>query len=213
VSYQPPQGPQGAPPPPQWPQSPPQGQQPQQPPAWGQPGYTPPPSKPKPPIYRRPWFMILGILGLIVIVGALVGDPPAEEPTGGQTEERQAQEAEEAPATEAAPGIGDSVRDGNFEFVVTAFQCAGGQCRAAMRVENIGSDPGEMFAANQYLFDTSNRKFEADSSLTDALFFQELNPGQKVSGKVIWRVPGGFKPDHLELHDSAFSGGVEVEVS
>jgi hypothetical protein len=70
-----------------------------------------------------------------------------------------------------------------------------------MQVENIGSDPGEVFATNQYLFDTSNRKFEADSSSTDALFFQQLNPGQKVSGKVIWRVPGGFEPDHLEPHD------------
>jgi Domain of unknown function (DUF4352) len=68
-------------------------------------------------------------------------------------------------------------------------------------------------ASTQYLFDTSNRKFEADSSSTDALLFQELNPGQKVSGKVIRRVPGGFNPDHLELHDSAFSGGVEVKVS
>jgi Domain of unknown function (DUF4352) len=165
------------------------------------------------PIYRRPWFIILGVLGFLVIVGALVGHPPAEEPTGGQVAQRQAQDAEEAPATEAAPGVGDSVRDGNFEFVVTGFQCAGGQCRAALRVENIGSDPGEMFADNQYLFDARNRKFEADSSLTDALFFQELNPGQKVSGKVIWRVPGGFEPDHLELHDSAFSGGIEVMVS
>jgi Domain of unknown function (DUF4352) len=92
-----------------------------------------------------------------------------------------------------------------------SIRCCGG--RVCNQVENVGSDPGEMFAANQYLFDTSNRKFEADSSSTDALFFQELNPGQKVSGKVIWRVPGGFNPDHLELHDSAFSGGVEVKVS
>jgi hypothetical protein len=51
---------------------------------WGQPGYEPPPSKPKPPIYRRPWFVILGVIGVLVVVGALLGDPPAEESTTAQ---------------------------------------------------------------------------------------------------------------------------------
>jgi hypothetical protein len=49
-----------------------------------------------------------------------------------------------------------------------SIRCCGG--RVCNQVENVGSDPGEMFAVNQYLFDTSNRKFEADFSSTDALF-------------------------------------------
>jgi hypothetical protein len=69
-----------------------------------------------------------------------------------------------------------------------------------------------MFASNQYLFDDRDRRFAADDSLTDPLFFQELNPGQRVRGTVVWKVGSGTKADHLELHDSLFSGGVEVKV-
>jgi hypothetical protein len=95
---------------------------------------------------------------------------------------------------------------------VSSFDCSSDTCRASLSVENIGGDPGTMFASNQYLFDTEGRRFEADSSLTDPLFFEALNPGRSVSGTVAWKVASDFQPDHLELHDSLFSGGVEVKV-
>ena len=81
------QGPQwGTQPPTQPPQPPPggwgpppQGAPPTQP-QWGQqPPGPPQPPKPKPPIYRRPWFIIVGVLVLFLIGAALLGDPPQEE--------------------------------------------------------------------------------------------------------------------------------------
>lgn len=131
MSYQPPQGPQGPPQPPQWPPGPPQ--QPQ----WGQPGYEPPPSKPKPPIYRRPWFVILGAIGVLVVVGALLGDPPAEAPTTAQREPAETQApAQETPepaeTTPEAAGTGTPVRDGKFEFTVQRVEC--GKSRVGSRI-------------------------------------------------------------------------------
>jgi hypothetical protein len=43
-------------------------------------------------------------------------------------------------------------------------------------------------------------------------FLQDINPGNSVSGIVVFDVPNGQTPGHLELHDSAFSGGVTVNV-
>lgn len=82
-----------------------------------------------------------------------------------------------------------------------------------MAVDNIGDEAQTMFAANQYLYDTQGRRFEADSSASsDQLFLAELNPGLSAAGVIVWKVPSGFKADRLELHDSAFSGGAEVKV-
>jgi hypothetical protein len=162
------------------------------------------------------------MLGLLVTVGAILGDPaPVEDINQAATTAPRVTQAPDAePATTARPtstqrqtDLNKPVRDGSFEFVVTAFRCRADECRATMTVENIGNDPGTMFADNQYLFDTQGRKFEADSSLTDSLLFEELNPGRMVRGTIRWKVSEGFKADYLELHDSAFSGGVEVKVS
>jgi Domain of unknown function (DUF4352) len=79
-------------------------------------------------------------------------------------------------------------------------------------VENVGKEPQTMFASNQYLYDTEGRRFEADASLSDELFFKELNPGLQTVGTIKWKVPFGIKADYLELHDSLFSGGVKIEV-
>jgi hypothetical protein len=211
-----------------WGQPPPGAQGPPTQPQWGQPP-PPQPPKPKPPLYRRPWFIIVGVLVLIVIAGAFLGDPPAEEPTGAQPEATQAPGTQatqpeateppateppttEPPATEPQTDVGNPVRDGDFEFAVSAFGCRAGECKATRTIENIGNQPGTMFASNQYLYDDQGRQFAADDSLTDALFLEELNPGQRVRGIIVWKVGSGTKADHLELHDSAFSGGVEVKV-
>ena len=41
-------------------------------------------------------------------------------------------------------------------------------------------------------------------------FLEDINPGNSVVGTVVFDVPKGTKVTELELHDSAFSGGVKV---
>lgn len=74
-----------------------------------------------------------------------------------------------------------------------------------------------MFADNQYAFDTKGRKFSANSmaSMADEssqVLWEEINPGNAVKGNVYFDVPKGAKVTSLELHDSAFSGGVKVRL-
>ena len=144
-----------------------------------------------------------------------------------------------APAAKPAPKpappasqLGKTVRDGKFAFVVTSMKCgittvgdneylqtkAQGQfCAVSLTVENIGDEPQSMFADNQEAFDSKDRKFSADSeaSLYDGssdVLWEEINPGNKVKGKVYFDIPKGAKLTKLELHDSMFSGGVSVRL-
>lgn len=41
------------------------------------------------------------------------------------------------------------------------------------------------------------------------IYYETLNPGESVSGALTYELSGAV-PSHLELHDSVFSGGVEV---
>ncbi len=41
----------------------------------------------------------------------------------------------------------------------------------------------------------------------------DINTGNRVEAKVAFDVPEGTQPSTIELHDSAFSGGVKVRLS
>jgi hypothetical protein len=215
-----------------WGQPPPGAQGPPTQPQWGQ-QPSPQPPKSKPPLYRRPWFIIVGVLVALVIVGALLGDPPAEEPTGAQPEVTQAPEepATTAEAATEAPGIGNPVRDGKFEFTVRKVECgksrigsadfgtrAQGQfCFVYLKVENIGKEAQLLDGSNQYMFGEGGQRYDADTEaaiyLDDAqTFLEEINPGNSVDGIVVFDIPKSATPARLELHDSAFSGGVDVKL-
>lgn len=135
-----------------------------------------------------------------------------------------------APApVDNTPKIGTKVRDGKFEFVVTGVKCGidkvggadfntkaqGEFCRVSMTISNIGDEAQSMFADNQIAFDAKNRKFSADTEASiyddkSEVLFEEINPGNTVEGRVYFDVPKDTTLVKIELHDSMFSGGVEV---
>jgi hypothetical protein len=136
------------------------------------------------------------------------------------------------PVAPKVAGIGSKVRDGKFQFVVSSVKCgiarvgtseylqkkAQGQfCAVAMTVTNIGDEPQSMFADNQYAYDAKGRKLSADSTASiyddsSQVLWEEINPGNAVKGKVYFDIPKGAKITKLELHDSVFSGGVDLKV-
>lgn len=178
------------------------------------------------------------MLILVVIMGSLLGEPPAEDATTApQTEETQApatDEREPATTAEAAPeaaGVGNPVRDGKFEFTVRKVECgksrvgtrdfgttAQGQfCFVYLKVENIGKEAQLLDGSNQYMFGDGGQRFDANTEAAIYLddsqtFLEEINPGNAVNGIVVFDIPKTAKPERLELHDSAFSGGVEVKL-
>ncbi|MFD4367777.1 DUF4352 domain-containing protein [Rhodococcus sp. NPDC058521] len=113
----------------------------------------------------------------------------------------------ELPPPPPVTDIGKPVRDGKFEFVVHSWDGS----TAQVSVKNIGDEPKSLAMSNQYLFDKQGRKFEPEFDWSSDLAFADLNPGQSVSGALVYALSGA-SPDYLELHDSIFSGGVEVRL-
>lgn len=221
------------------------------PPATPEPRTSPPvgpyPGMPAPEApQKRSWFArhkILTSLGalvaLVVVVSALnggSGEAPAArggEPAAGASEPAPAvqEPAAQEPAAEqpAAAGIGTPVRDGKFEFTVTAIepgvpqvgsdafgQKAQGQfVLVRLTIQNIGAEAQYFDGSSQKAFDAQGREFSADGGAAIYLedsnsFLNEINPGNTVNGTVVFDMPLDAAITKLELHDSPFSGGVDL---
>jgi Domain of unknown function (DUF4352) len=87
----------------------------------------------------------------------------------------------------------------------------------AMTIQNIGNRSQGFFADNQTLKDSEGRQFSADS-YADILINgdndgADINPGNQVRARAVFDVPEGTQPAQIVLHDSAYSGGVTVNLS
>lgn len=172
------------------------------------------------PIWKRGWFIVLAIIVAASIGASMSGDKEeTASPRPGSSK---------TPPAADEPGVGDPVRDGQFEFTVQRVKCGakrvGGQfgedaqgkfCFVYMTVKNIGDQSQAFSGDEQLMFDEEGREFSAD---TEAQFYlddgnaiyEEINPGNKVEGIVVFDIPKDARPARLELHDSIFSGGVDV---
>ena len=90
-----------------------------------------------------------------------------------------------------------------------------------VKVTNISSQPQTLFDSNQYVYDVSGRKYDASTSAdvdlnsasgSDSVFVNDINPGNTVRGELAFDMPARLKAVKVELHDSAFSGGVTVNL-
>ncbi|MBM2621061.1 DUF4352 domain-containing protein [Actinoplanes sp. LDG1-06] len=128
------------------------------------------------------------------------------------------------------PGIGVPAKDGDFQFTVTGVKCgvakvgnqyfgekAQGQfCLVSVQVKNIGKEAQTLIDSVQKAFDAQGTEYSVDSGAAiyangdQQVFFEDVNPGNTVRGKLVFDVPKGTKLTTVELHDSLFSGGVKV---
>lgn len=173
--------------------------------------------------------VILAFIGILVVATAIGGGSDTDTNSSRNSSSANENTSENQPEA----GIGTSVRDGKFEFVVnSAPDCSkktlgnqfvnteaqGTFCLISVTVTNIGNEAQYMFADNQYAFNASNQKYSADSSAaiymddSSKTLWEEINPGNKVTGYLVYDVPAGTELVSLELHDSAFSGGVKVSL-
>jgi hypothetical protein len=226
--------------------------QPQHPPV--APGYGPPPGYPvaaPPPAPKKGSAkLIIGIVGGLVglccvggTIAAIAGgdskpDAPAEAVAAPAAAEPGAAGTKAAPAKKttapkAGPGLGDAVRDGKFEFVVSKVDCSktkvgsqflnkksqGKFCQVSVKVKNIGAEAQFFDGSSQKAMDAKGTEYSNDSTAEiyanedNATFLNEINPGNSAKGRLIFDVPKSVKITKLELHDSPFSGGVEVSLA
>ncbi|MBB2947858.1 hypothetical protein FB565_007629 [Actinoplanes lutulentus] len=152
----------------------------------------------------------------------------AADPQAGKA--RPTASKAKASKTQRPPGPGDPVRDGKFEFVVTAVDCSrtsvgienlertaeGRYCVVSLSVRNIADEPKYLIGAAQKATDTTGESYRNDELTAVYLnrdtrtFFEKLEPGEKVTGKLVFDIPKKAKLSTLELHDFLLSGGATV---
>lgn len=128
-------------------------------------------------------------------------------------------------------GVGTPVRDGQFEFTITKVQTGvksvgdqylgstaqGQYVLISVTVKNIGDSSQTMFDSNQKVTDETGRSFDPDSTAelymkNNDVWMKDVNPGNSVSGTLVYDMPKDAVPASIELHDSMFSGGVKVSL-
>jgi hypothetical protein len=211
--------------------------QPQRP---DQPQYGPPPAgypAQQPKKSRKTLWIVLSIIGgllalccvggtiFLVAGGKAVDKAVKEAPSPGET-------ARSAEAKKATAKLGATARDGKFEFTVTKVehgkaqvgdqylgkQAQGQFVLVSVTVKNIGSE-GKLFdGSSQYAYGdgvryTHDGVAETYANKDAATFLNTINPGNTVSGVLVFDIPAGKKITKVELHDSPFSGGVTVDVT
>lgn len=191
----------------------------------------------------RPWFkkkrFILPLAIVLLIAIIQIANGGGDTGTTGSTESASQPKVDAKPKADAKPaaaaaGIGTKVRDGKFEFVVTAVEHPGktiagefGTTETAqgefvvvrVNVTNIGDEAQTLMSTGQLLFNDKGQKFEPSSAImtlkdADKFFLTNINPGNTVTGApLLFDVAPGTKIASIELHDSMFSGGVKVKLS
>jgi Domain of unknown function (DUF4352) len=193
------------------------------------PGAPAPVGKAKKPFLKRKFVWFLGIVALIVVIMIMTNKSSTTTPASADSGTSAPAAGAEAAATE--PGVGTSVRDGKFEFVVASVEPGVAEIGTApistkaqgqfvlvnVSVSNIGNEPQSFSGTDTKAFDSQGREFTASSTaaiyLTDSnSLYTPINPGNSVVGKIVFDVPVGTALTSIELHDSMFSDGVKVQL-
>lgn len=168
--------------------------------------------------------IVLAVLG--ISINALSGQN--NDTTSNDTASSQRVEEEKAEVA----SVGQAAKDGKFEFIVNGVECgrpnvgsdfltkaAQGQfCLLSVTVKNIGNEAQSLFSSNQYLLNEQGQKFSADDASTlyaapdGASWYSDINPGNSVNGVIVFDLPKDQTPVSAQLHDSAFSNGVKVNL-
>lgn len=210
--------------------------------------------QPQPPAKKkRKWPWVVGGVVLVLVVGGMLGGGDDEKSTTAQATTSSTaapvaagnapsaavvapvESVSPAPAPEseqAAPGIGQEVRDGKFGFVVTGVETGvttlgdnpylqkdalGQFVLVSVTVTNVSDKAQSYFGSNQKLIDVQGREFENDAMAAINLEAEtaiggDINPGLSQNITIVFDIPADAVPATLEVHDSVFSGGAEISL-
>lgn len=185
-----------------------------------------PPRKTRPRAPLRPLLAGLAVAGTLIVL-FLAG---AAAENLGHRDPAAATSSPEAGTKANLPRLGKAVRDGRFEFVVRQVDCskntvgvehlkrtaAGRYCVVSLSVRNIATSPQIFLGKVQKAYDAAGTGYTEDAiaslyaNQNIRTLLRKIDPGDSVTGKMVFDVPKGTTLTTLELHDSYLSGGVEV---
>ena len=166
--------------------------------------------------------VLVGVAAVVMTSKTDVGEATVTRKPAGASAETSA-----VPPQEQASGVGQPVRDGNFEFVVAGFDrapvvadpefpglqkaAAGEYVLVRMTVTNVSAEPQTFFASFNTLSDGSTEyKSDDEAWIYLGNTLADLNPGDSIDTAVVFDVPIGTDPESIELHDGPLSEGVTV---
>jgi hypothetical protein len=184
---------------------------------------------------RHKVLTVIGVLIVLVIIGSASS---SSKDTGSKTSSNSAAASKTPAKTTSKPEaklakIGEAANDGKFSFTVNSFKCGetsvgdqylsknaqGQYCRLNISVKNIGNEAQTLDTDSQYLYNASGQKYSSDSTATvyaapssNSPWYASVNPGNTITGDILFDVPKDSVPITAELHDSALSGGVKVSL-
>lgn len=185
---------------------------------------------------KQNWFMkhkILTVIGIIILIGIIGSAASGNKTTTSSNTNSNSTTKQDTKAKEEVAKIGTPVTDGKFEFTVKSIECgkssvganqymtkeAQGQfCLLNISVKNTGDAAQSLFSSNQKLLNAQNQQYAADDTATmyaspnSNAWYSNINPGNSVEGSIVFDIPKDQTPVTAELHDSAFSGGVKVNL-
>lgn len=157
-----------------------------------------------------------------------VDDGTATAPGNGAGTDKKAagRQPKKQSAEKPAAGVGDTVRAGDLELTVDKVACgkkrvgneylgqtAQGQfCILTVDLSNSGDGPLTISDSDFSLYDSRGRKFAADTEAmitndeSSDIWLEEINPGNTVSGALIFDIPRGADASRLELSSSDLFG-------
>lgn len=183
---------------------------------------------------KKPWYKSklgkIGIVAALFIIFISMASSDAQ-PDNGPVSNTVTESSESSEPKTAK--IGEPARDGKFEFTILSIDCGeqtvgsnpyltktaqGQYCLVSLKVKNIGDESQSLFSSNQKLFNKDGQEYSADDTATiyaspgSESWYSNINPGNSVEGVIVFDIPKDQTPVKAELHDSAFSGGVEVHL-
>ncbi|MFY1688597.1 DUF4352 domain-containing protein [Plantactinospora sp. WMMB782] len=221
--------PPGGPPPPTWPSRPPQreaesGRPPQ---GEAEPGRPTPAGLAKAPEFVRQadrrWWFVLGLVAALLscccVAAAVIVLAWGPDIYTGLRDQ-----------SPRVVDLNQAARDGDLEFRVRELRCgltevgdplvsqlAVGQfCVVDLAVRNLGNRPATFQDTLQVAYGPAGQRFGVDSSAgllanADRLgFLSEINPGNRVTGVVVYDIPPDARIVRLRLRASATSPGIQV---
>lgn len=203
-------------------------QQPASPPPFGAaPAGFPPPA---PPRRRRVWPWVLGGVALVLVLGCVGAFTLLGAGTKAVSDAADELGANEKGQNAVAGEFGKPAKDGKFEFTVTDMRCAVGQvgskdfgqkaqgeyCLVTVTVKNIATSVEAWDSSSQKAYDAKNAEYAADGGAEAYVnnqgqtFLESINPGNQVTGILVFDVPKGTKLASVVLHESHFTAGVRI---
>lgn len=186
------------------------------------------------------WFgrhKVLTVIGALIIL-AIIGSASSTSNNSSSTNSSQTSSNKSSTSNTKKPAqtqakIGEAANDGKFSFTVNSFKCGetsvgdqylnktaqGQYCRLNISVKNIGNEAQTLDTDSQYLYNDKGQKYSSDSSATiyaapssNSPWYASVNPGNTITGDILFDIPKGVTPTYAVLHDSSLSGGVKVSL-